>query len=121
MGKKIKSITSNLLLVLILVFIFNLNYVYAHKIKDESGRGPLNFSRERGTKILAVYGKALKYSSGRVLLRIYDRYGFLRPFEMFLTMPPAESSPLINPFISVTNTVKYSEAVQDGMEGSRHF
>ena len=38
MGKKIKSITSNLLLVLILVFIFNLNYVYAHKIKDESGR-----------------------------------------------------------------------------------
>ena len=32
MGKKIKLITSNLLLILILVFVFNLNYVYAHKI-----------------------------------------------------------------------------------------
>ena len=69
-------------------------------IKDESGRGPLNFSKERGTKILAVYDKALKYSSGRVLLRIYGLYGFLRPFEMFLTMPPASIMVLVNPFIS---------------------
>ena len=49
---------------------------------------------------MVVYDKALKYSSGRVLLSIYGLYGFLRPFEMFLTMPPASIMVLVNPFIS---------------------
>ena len=40
---------------------------------------------------------------------------------MFLTMPPASIMVLVNPFISITNTVKYSEAVQDDMEGSKYF